>query len=222
MHQNRSGTRSARVVDDIRAIDSAKINHNPIAFMKTKNLTRFALLIALTACPVAYAADKPKMNEPEMAEPAKPVVAAPGTLTATISDSVSFSTLKKALVASGLDVTLADKKGVYTIFAPTDEAFDKLAPGTLGKLMEPQNKEKLRSLLLYHVVAGKMLASDLKEGEVTTMNGEKVKIEVDGPKIEVGATKVFSTDVMASNGVMHSIGEVIVPKSLDGFAKLKD
>ncbi|MEO5713272.1 MAG: fasciclin domain-containing protein [Luteolibacter sp.] len=194
--------------------------------MKTKNLSRFALLISLAACSVSYAeevaADKPKMNEPEMAEPAKPAIAAPGTLTATIGDSVSFSTLKKALVASGLDVTLADKKGVYTIFAPTDEAFDKLPPGTLGKLMLPQNKEKLRSLLLYHVVAGKVLAAELKDGEVTTMNGEKVKIEVDGPKIEVGSTKVFSTDVMASNGVMHSIGEVIVPKSLDGFAKLSD
>lgn len=194
--------------------------------MKTKNLSRIALLISFAACSVSHAADpvadKPKMNEPEIVDPAKPAVAAPGTLTATIGDSVSFATLKNALVASGLDVTLADKKGVYTIFAPTDEAFDKLPPGTLGKLMLPQNKEKLRSLLLYHVVAGKVLAADLKDGEVTTMNGEKVKIEVDGPKIEVGAAKVFSTDVMASNGVMHSIGEVIVPKSLDGFAKLKD
>ncbi len=194
--------------------------------MKTKNLSHFALLMSFAACSVSYAeevaVDKPKMNEPEMTEPAKPAVIAPGTLTATIGDSVSFSTLKKALIASGLDVTLADKKGVYTIFAPTDEAFDKLSPGTLGKLMLPQNKEKLRSLLLYHVVAGKVLASDLKDGEVTTMNGEKVKIEVDGPKIEVGSTKVFSTDVMASNGVMHSIGEVIVPKSLEGFSGLKD
>jgi len=195
---------------DIRGIISARMNHNPIAFMKTKNLTRFALLISLAFAPSAFAVDavieKTKTVEkstvdPSVVDPSKPVVAAPGTLTATIGDSVSFSTLEKALAASGLDVTLADKKGVYTIFAPTDEAFDKLAPGTLGKLMLPQNKEKLRSLLLFHVVAGKMLAADLKDGDVTTMNGEKVKIEVDGPKIEIGATKVFSTNVMASNGV---------------------
>ena len=194
--------------------------------MKTKKFNTIALLISLAACPLASAAEiaveKPKMNEPELTEPAKPIAPEPGTLTATIGDSVTFTTLKKALTAAGLDATLSDKKGVFTIFAPTDEAFDKLPAGTLGKLMLPQNKEKLRSLLLYHVVAGKMLAAELKEGEVTTMNGEKVKIEIDGDKIEIGDAKVFSANVMATNGVMHSIGEVLVPKSLDGFAKLED
>ena len=194
--------------------------------MKTKNLKPIALLISLAACPFAFAAEivveKPKSEEKTTVEPAKPMAPEKGTLAATIGDSVSFSTLKKALTAAGLDATLADKKGVYTIFAPTDEAFDKLPAGTLGKLMLPQNKEKLRALLLYHVVAGKMLAADLKEGEVTTLNGEKVKIDVDGEKIKIGDTKVFSADVMATNGVMHSIGEVLVPKSLDGFAKLED
>jgi uncharacterized surface protein with fasciclin (FAS1) repeats len=193
--------------------------------MKTKNLTHLALIFSLTAtAPFAFAqdpvADQPKLNEPVL-EPAKPAVA-PGTLTATITESVSFSTLTKALKAAGLDVTLADSKGVFTIFAPTDEAFDKLPAGTLGKLLLPQNKEKLRSLLLFHVVAGKMLAADLKSGDVTTVNGEKVKIDVDGDKIEVGDTQVFSADVPASNGVMHSIGEVLVPKSLDEFAGLED
>ncbi len=113
--------------------------------MKTENLTRFALIFAFAAAaPAAFAqdpaADQPKLNEPAL-EPAKPAVA-PGTLTATITGSVSFSTLAKALKAAGLDVTLADSKGVFTIFAPTDEAFDKLPAGTLGKLLLPQNKEK--------------------------------------------------------------------------------
>jgi uncharacterized surface protein with fasciclin (FAS1) repeats len=193
--------------------------------MKTKNLPQIALILSLAAtAPLTLAqdaaADQPKLNEPSVA-PAIPV-ATPGTLTTTITDSVSFSTLTKALKAAELDMTLADPKGVFTIFAPTDEAFDKLPAGTLGKLLLPQNKEKLRSLLLFHVVPGKVLAADLKSGEVTTMNGEKVKIEVEDDKIEVGDTKVFSADVAASNGVMHSIGEVLVPKSLDGFAKLED
>ena len=86
--------------------------------------------------------------------------------------------------------------------------------------MLPENKEKLRSLLLYHVIAGRMLATDLKDGEVKTMNGEKVKIKADGDKIEFDGSKVFSADVTANNGVMHSIGTVLVPKSLDGFAGL--
>ncbi len=199
---------------------------NHINMMKTKNSNQLALLLSLLAMPLAFAAEtvaeKPKMEEKTTTEPAKPFAPDPGSLTATINDSVTFSTLKKALIASGLDVVLADKTGVYTIFAPTDEAFDKLPAGTLGKLMLPQNKEKLRSLLLYHVVAGKVPAADLKDGEVTTMNGEKVKIKIDGGTVEVGETKVFSADVMATNGVMHSIGEVLVPKTLDGFAKLED
>ncbi|MEO5915543.1 MAG: fasciclin domain-containing protein [Luteolibacter sp.] len=194
--------------------------------MKLKN-SKLALLISLIAAPIAFAAEvaveKTKVEtKTTTTETITPPVAEPGTLTATISDSVTFTTLKKALAASGLDVVLADKKGVYTIFAPTDEAFDKLPAGTLGKLMLPQNKEKLRSLLLYHVIAGKMTAAELKDGQVTTMNGEKVKIEVDGEKINIGDTKVFSADVMATNGVMHSVGDVMVPKSLDGFAKLED
>ncbi len=205
---------------------STEITRNLTEIMKTNNLTRFALLIALSTSSASYAQDatanKPKLNEPELTQPAKLVAPEAGTLTATINDSVTFSTLKAALVASGLDVTLGDKKGVYTIFAPTDEAFDKLPAGTLGKLLLPQNKEKLRSLLLFHVIPGKLLAADLKDGEVTTMNAEKVKVDVDGDKIEVGDSKVFSADVAATNGVMHSVGEVLVPKSLEGFSGLKD
>lgn len=143
----------------------------------------------------------------------------PFTLADLVADSVTFTTLKAALKAAELDVTLG-QKGVFTLFAPTDEAFDKLPAGTLGKLMLPENKEKLRSLLLYHVVPGQMLAVDFKSGEVKTMNGEKFKIETDDGKVEIDDAKVFSTDVMANNGVMHSIGNVMIPKSLDGFAGL--
>ena len=82
-------------------------------------------------------------------------------------------------------------------------------------MLPPENKEKLRSLLLYHVVAGKVLAADLKDSDVKTMNGEKIKIDVDGEKIDVQNKKVFSADVLANNGVMHTIGEVMIPKSLD-------
>lgn len=154
------------------------------------------------------AVEKPKMEE-KVTEKA-------GTLTAMIADSVTFSTLTKALKAAGLDATLG-AKGEFTIFAPTDDAFGKLPAGVLTKLLLPENKEKLRSLLLYHVVAGRVLASDLKDGNVKTMNGEEVKIDVERDKIEVDESKVFSSDVMASNGVMHSIGEVLVPETLKEF-----
>jgi uncharacterized surface protein with fasciclin (FAS1) repeats len=185
--------------------------------MKTKNLTRAALLIAMAALiPIAFAQDeKPGKAVTEEKNPA----VKPSSLTAVIADSASFSTLTKALKATGLDVTLGNKDE-YTVFAPTDEAFGKLPAGTLTKLMLPENKEKLRMLLLYHVVAGRMIAADLITGDVKTVNGEKLKISVSTDKIEVDGAKVFSADVIAVNGVIHSIGKVLVPKSLDGFVGL--
>jgi uncharacterized surface protein with fasciclin (FAS1) repeats len=184
--------------------------------MKTKHLSRAIVLISMAASiPAAYSqdavAEKPKMELKATVQP--------GSLTAVIADSATFSTLTKALKAAELDLVLGDK-GEFTIFAPTDEAFGKLPAETLTKLMLPENKEKLRSLLLYHVVAGRMLAADLKDGDVKTMNGEKVKVDVDGEKIDLDGSKVFSADVTASNGVMHSLGKVLIPKSLEGFAGL--
>ena len=171
--------------------------------MKKKHLTHAIIIISMASAPIAFSkdavADKPKMEEVATVQP--------GSLTAMIADSATFSTLTKALKAAELDITLGNK-GEFTVFAPTDEAFGKLPAEVLTKLMLPENKEKLRSLLLYHVVAGKVLAADLKDGDV-----ESDKIEVDG-------LKVFSADVAATNGVMHSIGEVLVPKSLKGFAGL--
>ena len=210
--------------------------------MKNRNFTHLALLVSLIASPLALAQKPADKTTPErkailtdgdktvavdatvveekvVVVPATPPVKQ-GSLTDLISDSVSFTTLKAALKASELDVVLG-QKGVYTVFAPTDEAFDKLPAGTLGKLMLPENKEKLRSLLLYHVIPGQMLAVDLKEGQVKTMNGEKVKIEVNDGKVEIDDAKVFSTDVMGNNGVMHSIGTVMIPKSLEGFSGLE-
>lgn len=172
-------------------------------------------MAALT--PSAFAqtetADKPVMEEKATVQP--------GSLTAVIADSATFSTLTKALKAAELDLTLG-AKGDFTVFAPTDEAFGKLPAETLTKLMLPENKEKLRMLLLYHVVAGRMLAAELIDGDVKTVNGAKLKIDVENDKIEVDGAKIFSSDVTASNGVMHSIGKVLVPKALDGFAGLSN
>lgn len=184
--------------------------------MKTNHLSHAILLISMAAIsPAAFSqepvAEKPKMEAKE--------TALPGSLTAIIADSATFSTLTKAMKAADLSVTLGSK-GEFTVFAPTDEAFGKLPADVLTKLMLPENKEKLRSLLLYHIIAGRMLAADLKDGEVKTMNGEKVKIDVEAAKIELDGSKVFSTDVTASNGVMHTLGKVLVPKSLEGFAGL--
>jgi uncharacterized surface protein with fasciclin (FAS1) repeats len=185
--------------------------------MKATHLKYAALTICLaTSMPAVYS-QSPATGETTLEK--KPEVME-GSLTAKIRDSVTFSTLTKALKAAELDLVLGSKDE-FTIFAPTDEAFGKLPAAVLAKLMLPENKEKLRSLLLYHVVSGKVLSSDLKDGDVKTMNGEKLKVEVDGDEIEVDDSKVFSANVAANNGIMHSIGTVLVPNSLEGFAGLE-
>jgi uncharacterized surface protein with fasciclin (FAS1) repeats len=199
--------------------------------MKTKYLTHTVLFISMAALtPAALAQSDATDKLPTASTTEKTTVKTtteekttvqPGSLTTVIADSASFSTLTKALKAAGLDSTLGNKEE-YTVFAPTDEAFGKLPAETLTKLMLPENKEKLRMLLLYHVVAGKVLAADLTDGDVKTVNGAKLKVDVSDDKIEVDGNKVFSSDVSATNGVMHSIGKVLVPKSLDGFAGLKN
>jgi uncharacterized surface protein with fasciclin (FAS1) repeats len=186
--------------------------------MKTKYLTQTVLLISMAALNPAATAQNDTADKTVIQEKA---AVQPGSLTTVIADSATFSTLTKALKAAGLDTTLGGKDE-FTVFAPTDEAFGKLPAETLIKLMLPENKEKLRMLLLYHVVAGRVLAADLTDGDVKTVNGAKLKIDVSAEKIEVDGAKVFSADVSAINGVMHSIGKVLVPKSLDGFAGLKN
>ncbi len=123
-----------------------------------------------------------------------------------------FNTLAKALQAAGLVDTLKGK-GPFTVFAPTDEAFAKLPAGTLDELLKPENKEKLTKILTYHVVSGKVMAKDVvKLNSAKTLNGEDVKIKVEGGKVDVNNAQVVSADVKASNGVIHVIDTVLIPQ----------
>lgn len=191
--------------------------------MKTNNITRLALVLAIGSLgPVAYAQAEKTVEKKTVVE-VKEVSALPepGTIAAALRDGATFSILTKAIKAAGLEETLGTK-GSYTIFAPTDEAFGKLPEGALDKLMLPENKEKLRSLLLYHVLPGNFTSSDLKNGEIKTANGEKVEIDIKTNTVEVEDAKIASADLVVNNGIIHSVDKVIVPKSLDGFAGLDE
>jgi uncharacterized surface protein with fasciclin (FAS1) repeats len=119
-----------------------------------------------------------------------------------------FNTLAKALTEAGLIETLKGK-GPFTVFAPTDEAFAKLPAGTLEALLA--DKAKLTAVLTYHVVPGKVTASDVvKLTEAKTVQGQNVKINTMGG-VMVNDAHVVKTDVMASNGVIHVIDKVILP-----------
>ena len=126
----------------------------------------------------------------------------------------TFKTLAAALGAADLVSTLKGE-GPFTVFAPTDEAFAKLPAGTVESLLEPQNREKLRQILLLHVVPGKVLAKDVVGlSEATTAGGSKLAISADGGvKVgtDSGKANVIKTDIGAKNGVIHVIDSVILP-----------
>jgi uncharacterized surface protein with fasciclin (FAS1) repeats len=120
-----------------------------------------------------------------------------------------FKTLVKAVQAAGLAETLKGP-GPFTVFAPTDAAFAKLPPGTLEGLL--QDKQKLASVLTYHVVPGKVAAADVKPGPVKTVQGQPLTLAKDGGGVTVNNAKVTSADIMASNGVIHVIDTVVLPR----------
>ncbi|QDV29860.1 Immunogenic protein MPT70 precursor [Planctopirus ephydatiae] len=124
----------------------------------------------------------------------------------------SFKTLVAAVQAADLVDTLKGK-GPFTVFAPTDEAFAKLPKGTVESLLKPENKEKLIAILTYHVVPGKVMAKDVVNlTEAKTVQGSTVKIAVEGGKVSVGGANVVKTDIVTSNGVIHVIDAVMLPK----------
>jgi uncharacterized surface protein with fasciclin (FAS1) repeats len=138
--------------------------------------------------------------------------AAAKDLVAVASGADNFKILVAAVKAAGLVETLQGK-GPFTVFAPTDEAFAKLPAGTVENLLKPENREKLASILKYHVVPGKVMAADVKTMEAKTVQGQSVKIKVSDGGVTVDGAKVVKTDVLAENGVIHVIDRVILPAS---------
>jgi len=120
-----------------------------------------------------------------------------------------FKTLTKLLRRAGL-VSALQKPGPYTVFAPTDAAFKKVPKKTLNTLLH--SKAKLKAVLLYHVVAGKVTAADVvKLKSAKTLNGKNIRIRVSGSNVFVNKSKVTKADVMASNGVIHVVNRVLIP-----------
>jgi len=122
-----------------------------------------------------------------------------------------FDTLVAAVKAAGLVETLQGE-GPFTVFAPTDQAFGKLPHGTVESLLEPANRDKLRAILTYHVVPGKVLAEDVvKLSSAKTVQGQSVGIRVSHGQVMVDEARVIKADILCSNGVIHVIDSVITP-----------
>ncbi len=136
------------------------------------------------------------------------------TIVETAVAAGSFQTLVAAVKAAGL-VDVLQGEGPFTLFAPTDEAFAKLPEGLVGDLLKPENKSKLQAILTYHVVPGEVTSAEvvgLKSAK--TVQGQSVSIEVSDGRVMVDNAKVTKADVEASNGVIHVIDNVILPKNM--------
>lgn len=124
----------------------------------------------------------------------------------------SFKTLAAALQAAGLVDTLKGP-GPFTVFAPTDEAFAKLPAGTVDELLKPENKEKLVAILTYHVVPGKVMAAQVsKMNSAKSVNGQTLEISAAGGSVMIDNAKVIKADIVCTNGIIHVIDSVLMPK----------
>ncbi|MBW4488402.1 MAG: fasciclin domain-containing protein [Trichocoleus desertorum ATA4-8-CV12] len=188
----------------------AQVNPNPSIFNEPPyNRARGAQASPSTSTPAAPIA--PATSE---APPAAPTEAASGTtITAVAASNDSFKILTAALQAAGLTGTLSGE-GPFTVFAPTDAAFAKLPAGALEALLKPENKETLVKILTYHVVPGEVTSSQLKSGEVATVEGSPVTVNVDGGGVMVNKATVVQPDIQASNGFIHVVDTVILPPTL--------
>lgn len=126
----------------------------------------------------------------------------------------NLSTLVAAVKAAGLVETLQGD-GPFTVFAPTNDAFAALPAGTLESLLKPENKDKLTSILTYHVVASKVMSGDLSDGQkAKTVEGNEISVSLGNNVAMINDAKVVAADVSASNGVVHVIDKVILPPGI--------
>ncbi len=139
------------------------------------------------------------------------------SLAENLAGASDFSTLQTALVASGL-ADQAKGAGPYTVFAPSNAAFDKLPSGTLETLTQPANKKMLAGILSYHVVQGNVMAADLKDGQkIKTVGGGTLTVRKQGDAVMLtdakgGSAMVTTADIQATNGTVHAIDSVLMPK----------
>ncbi len=174
-------------------------------------------LVLLPGCGPTDAPEATATSEPAADSNAADDSGQPAADLADIVDTAvaadGFGTLVAAVKAAGLVETLKGE-GPFTVFAPTDEAFAALPEGTVENLLKPENKDQLIAILTYHVVPGKVMAADVVGlSSATTVQGSDVAIVVDGGKVTVDGANVTATDIDCSNGVIHVIDAVILPKT---------
>ena len=131
-------------------------------------------------------------------------------ITQVVNVDKNLTTLKKGVIAAGLNKKLSES-GPFTMFAPSDKAFEKVNKETLESLLKPENKAKLTELLEHHVVEGKILVSDLKDGQkLQDINGKQLLVEIIEGKISLNGSNIQGQETQASNGVVYSLDAVMM------------
>jgi uncharacterized surface protein with fasciclin (FAS1) repeats len=160
---------------------------------------------------------KEEASQPTQQQSAAPQSSGTKDITVVIADTNSLSTLSSALQTAALDQTLQEV-GPYTVLAPTDKAFENLPEGTLASLLKPDSAKQLTSILTYHVIPGKLLISQLTNGQkLKTVNGQEVIVEIsEGATIFIDAkgakAVVEKANIQATNGVVHTVNAVLLPQ----------
>jgi uncharacterized surface protein with fasciclin (FAS1) repeats len=151
-------------------------------------------------------------SEENVSKSAKDTVGSTKDIVDTAAATGTFSTLVKAVEAANL-VDVLKEGGTFTVFAPTNEAFDRLEDGVLEDLLKPENQEKLQAILTYHVVPGKLNAEDVKKIKLAgTVQGKALTVTTDGETVKVDNAKIIQTDIECKNGVIHIIDAVVLPE----------
>lgn len=152
------------------------------------------------------------MEQVEEVEEMAEVPEASNTVVDIAISSPDHTTLVAAVKAAELVETLSGE-GPFTVFAPTNAAFEALPEGTVEDLLKPENKDQLSSILTYHVVSGNILSSNLSDGQVvTTLNGKELTVSVADGKVSIGGATVVTADLEGTNGIVHVIDAVLLPE----------
>lgn len=177
-----------------------------------KKFAMFGGVFALLAFVASGCGQQPTTEAEDSAPPA-PAAEAPETVVDIIASSPDHTTLLAAVQAADLADTLKGE-GPFTVFAPTNAAFEKLPEGTVENLLKPENKDQLVAVLTYHVVPADVEAADAKalDGQTAdTVQGNTIAISVDGDTVKINDASVITADLKAGNGVVHVIDTVLIP-----------
>jgi uncharacterized surface protein with fasciclin (FAS1) repeats len=181
-----------------------------------KNLSSFVAIALLSACILTSCNDGASVASESTevtTDSVAPAVETSNDIVDIASGSADHSTLVAAVSAAGLVETLKGA-GPFTVFAPTNAAFNALPAGTVDGLLKPESKDALTKILTYHVVAGSVKAADLQDGQkVTTVQGEELTVSIKDGKVMINGANVTAADLTGSNGVIHVVDAVLLPKN---------